>query len=79
MKRLWGQLWTLSGFGLLFSFLSFLFVASVGGRSDGRKIPFLADLAESGCNVSYNSKTTGSLWGDTWCRRFRRPGQVRVL
>ncbi len=60
MNRFRGQLWTLAGFGLLFSFLSFLFVASVGGRSDGREIPFPAVLAESGCFVSGCHMTTGS-------------------
>ena len=40
MKRCWEELLALTGVGLLIAFLSLLFVASVGGRSDGREIPF---------------------------------------
>ena len=54
MKEFREKLWTLAGLGTLFaflSFLSFLFVASVGGRSDGREIPFGAGvLAEPSCH-----------------------------
>ena len=53
MKTFPRRLLTLAGFGVLFSFLLFLFVASVGGRSDGREIPFGAGvLAEPSCYVS---------------------------
>ena len=38
MKRFGGKWLTLACLGILFSFLSLLFVASVGGRSDGRKM-----------------------------------------
>ena len=53
MKIFREKLWVLAGFGILISFLVFLFVASVGGRSDGREIPFGAGvLAEPSCYVS---------------------------
>ena len=60
MRRLGGELLTLACLGLLASFLSLLFVASVRGRSDGRKIPFPAVLGESGCYVSGCHLTSGS-------------------
>ena len=52
MKRFGEKPLTLAGLGVLCSFLSLLFVASVGGRSDGREIPFPAALDESGWYVS---------------------------
>ena len=53
MKRFWKKLWTLAGLGILSAFLSLLFVASVGGRSDGRKIPFpVGVLNDPGCYVT---------------------------
>ena len=53
MKWLWRRLWTLGGLGILSAFLSFLFVASVGGRSDGREIPLGSGvLAEPSCYVA---------------------------
>ena len=53
MKRFREKVSTLAGFGILISFLVFLFVASVGGRSDGREIPFGAGvLAEPSCYVA---------------------------
>ncbi|MCY3778542.1 MAG: hypothetical protein OXH11_21410 [Candidatus Aminicenantes bacterium] len=39
MKKFWKSLSALAGFGTLFAFLSLLFVASIGGFPDGRKIP----------------------------------------
>ena len=53
MKRPWKKLWTLAGLGILSAFLSLLFVASVGGRSDGREIPFpVGVLNDPGCYVT---------------------------
>ena len=60
MRRLGGELLTLACLGILASFLSLLFVASVRGRSDGREIPFPAVLGESGCYVSGCHLTPGS-------------------
>ena len=61
MKRFRGKLLTLAGFGILFSLLSFFFVASVGGRSDGREIPFgVGVLAEPSCYVSGCHMVPGS-------------------
>ena len=60
MIRARGKWLTLAGLGMLSSFLSLLFVASVGGRSDGREIPFPAGvLADPGCFVSGCHMTTG--------------------
>ena len=39
MKKFWERLPALAGFGTLLAFLSLLFVASIGGFPDGRKIP----------------------------------------
>ena len=47
MRRLGEELLTLAVLGILASFLSLLFVASVRGRTDGRKIPFPSVLGES--------------------------------
>ena len=52
MKRFGGELLTLAILGILASFLSLLFVASVRGRSEGRKIPFASVLGASGCYLS---------------------------
>lgn len=53
MKRYWDKVWTLAGLGILSAFLSLLFVASVGGRSDGREIPFpVGVLNDPGCYVT---------------------------
>ena len=61
MKRYWKKLWTLVGFGILSAFLSFLFVASVGGRSDGREIPFpVGVLNDPGCYVTGCHMVPGS-------------------
>ena len=60
MRRLRGELLTLASLGILAAFLSLLFVASVRGRSDGRKVPFPAVLGESGCYVSGCHLTSGS-------------------
>ena len=60
MKRFRKTLLTLACLGILSSFLALLFVASVGGRSDGREIPFTAGvLAAPGCFVSGCHMTTG--------------------
>ena len=60
MRRFRGEMWTLACLGMLASFLSLLFVASVRGRSDGRNIPFPSVLRESGCYVSGCHLTSGS-------------------
>ena len=60
MRRLGGELLTLAVLGILASFFSLLFVASVRGRSDGRNIPFASVLGESGCYVSGCHLTPGS-------------------
>jgi hypothetical protein len=60
MRRLGEELLTLAVLGILASFLSLLFVASVRGRTDGRKIPFPSVLGESGCYVSGCHLTAGS-------------------
>ena len=53
MTRFWESLPTLAGFGILFIFLPLLFVASAGGRSDGREIPFAGGvLQDPGCYVA---------------------------
>ena len=52
MKKFWERLSALAGFGILFAFLSLLFVASIGGFPDGRKIPFTGSvLNDPGCHV----------------------------
>lgn len=52
MKRSWEKLLTLTGVGLLIAFLSLLFVDSVGGRSNGREIPFpVGGLNDPGCET----------------------------
>ena len=52
MKKFWERLSALAGFGILFAFLSLLFVASIGGFPDGRKIPFAGSvLNDPGCYV----------------------------
>ncbi len=52
MKKVWERLSALAGFGILFAFLSLLFVASIGGFPDGRKIPFAGSvLNDPGCYV----------------------------
>ena len=61
MKRFWMKLWTLVGFVILSAFLSLLFVASVGGRSDGREIPFpVGVLNDPGCYVAGCHMVPGS-------------------
>ena len=61
MKTYWEKLWTLAGLGILSVFLSFLFVASVGGRSDGREIPFpIGVLNDPGCYVTGCHMVPGS-------------------
>ena len=61
MKRCWDKLWTLAGVGILSAFLSLLFVASVGGRSDGREIPFsVGVLNDPGCYVTGCHMVSGS-------------------
>ena len=61
MKTCWEKLWTLAGLGILSVFLSFLFVASVGGRSDGREIPFpIGVLNDPGCYVTGCHMVPGS-------------------
>ena len=61
MKRFGGKWLTLVCLGILFSFLPLLFVASVGGRSDGREIPFDAGvLGNPGCFVSGCHMSAGS-------------------
>lgn len=53
MKKFWERFSALAGFGILFAFLSLLFVASIGGFPDGRKIPFAGSvLADPGCYVA---------------------------
>ena len=53
MTRFWESLPTLAGFGILFILLPLLFVASAGGRSDGREIPFAGGvLQDPGCYVA---------------------------
>ena len=60
MRRFRRKLLTLACLGILSSFLSLLFVASVRGRSDGREIPFPGGvLADPGCFVSGCHLTTG--------------------
>ena len=52
MKTSREKLLTLVGLGILCSFLSFLFVASIGGFPDGRKIPFAGGVLNNpGCYV----------------------------
>ncbi len=52
MKKFWKRLSALAGFGSLFTFLSLLFVASIGGFPDGRNIPFAGGvLNDPGCYV----------------------------
>ena len=61
MKTYWEKLLTLAGLGILSAFLSFLFVASVGGRSDGREIPFpVGVLKDPGCYVTGCHMVPGS-------------------
>ena len=60
MKRFGGELLTLAILGILASFLSLLFVASVRGRSEGRKIPFASVLGASGCYLSGCHRSFGS-------------------
>ena len=61
MNKLRERLWTLAGLGILSAFLSFLFMASVGGRSDGRKIPFpVGVLNDPGCYVTGCHMVPGS-------------------
>ncbi len=53
MKKFWERFSALTGFGILFAFLSLLFVASIGGFPDGRKIPFGGSvLSDPGCHVA---------------------------
>jgi len=52
MKMSWKRLSALAGFGVLFAFLSLLFVASIEGFPDGRKIPLAGSvLSNRGCYV----------------------------
>ena len=52
MKKLWERLSSLAGFGILFTFLSLLFVASIVGLPDGRRIPFAGGvLNDPSCYV----------------------------
>ena len=61
MKAYWEELLTLAGLGILSAFLSFLFVTSVGGRSDGREIPFpVGVLKDPGCYVTGCHMVPGS-------------------
>ena len=61
MAKVQGKLLPLIGFGVLASFLSLLFVASVGARSDGRSIPFSSGiLANTSCFVQGCHLTDGS-------------------
>ena len=59
MKRLGGELLTLAVLGILASFFSLLFVASVRGRSDGRNLPNPLVLGASGCYLSGCHLTSG--------------------
>ena len=61
MKRFWERLPALAGFGILFAFLSLLFVASAAGRFYGREIPFSAGvLNDPGCYVAGCHMASGS-------------------
>ena len=61
MRKFWEKLLTLTGVGILTAFLSLLFVASVGGRSDGREIPFpVGVLNDPGCYVTGCHMVPGS-------------------
>ena len=61
MKKFWERLSALAGFGILFAFLSLLFVASTGGFFDGRKIPFsVGVLNDPSCYVIGCHMASGS-------------------
>ena len=86
MKRLGWKWLTLACFGILFSFLPLLFVASVGGRSDGRNIPFDAGvLADPGCFVSGCHMSAGSTFNQAGSVSFNNlpasfvPGEIYDL
>ena len=72
MRRLRGELLTLAGLGILASFLSLLFVASVRGRSDGRKIPSPSVLGASGCHISGCHLTSGSTLNEVGSVSFNK-------
>ena len=46
METRWEKMLTPAELGILTTFLSFLFVASVEGRSDGRETPFPAGVLD---------------------------------
>ena len=53
MKKCWERFFALAGFGILFTFLSLLFVASIEGFHDGRKIPLAGGvLNDPSCYVA---------------------------
>lgn len=53
MKKYWERFFALAGFGILFAFLSLLFVASIEGFHDGRKIPLAGGvLNDPSCYVA---------------------------
>lgn len=65
MKKFWKRLSTLAGIGILFAFLSLLFVTSIGGFPDGRKIPLAGSVLNNrGCYVPGCHFASGSTWNE---------------
>ena len=61
MKKYWERLPALAGLGILFAFLALLFVASIEGFHDGRKIPFAGGvLNDPSCYVAGCHFASGS-------------------
>ncbi len=61
MKKYWERFSALAGFGILFAFLLLLFVASIEGFHDGRKIPFAGGvLNDPSCYVAGCHFASGS-------------------
>ena len=72
MKKFWERLLALAGFGILFAFLSLLFVASTGGFFDGRRIPFSAGvLNDPSCYVIGCHMASGSTLSEVGSVSFR--------
>ena len=74
MKKFGEKLPALAGFGILFAFLSLLFVASIEGFHDGRKIPIAGGvLNDPSCYVPGCHFASGSTLNEVGSVSFNNP------
>lgn len=74
MKKFWKRWSAPAGFGVLLAFLSLLFVASIGGFPDGRKIPPAGSVLNNpGCYVAGCHFASGSSLNEVGSVSFNNP------